>query len=60
MFENINHPNSQKYSTTHTQLYCMLKDKSVIISSKNKDAMNEAIGKIPVTKDGWRVMLCKV
>ena len=64
MFENINHPDSQKdlqkYHTAHTQVYCMLKDKPVVISSKNKDAMNEAIDKIPVTKDGWRVMLCKL
>ena len=60
MFENINHTKSQKFSISHSQLYCMLKNKNVIISSSNKTSMNEAIANIPVTKDGWRVMLCKL
>ena len=60
MFENINHQKTQKYSATHTQIYCMLKEKPAIVSRKNADVVNEVINKIPVTKDGWRVMLCKL
>lgn len=60
VFENLNYSAQQKYPAVYNQLYSMLKDRSVVISSKNKNAMNETIAKIPVTKDGWRVMLCKL
>lgn len=60
MFENINHSKSQMYSAVHTQIYGMLKEKPAVVTRANKDVVNDIISKIPVTKDGWRIMLCKI
>lgn len=59
-FENLKHPKNQKYGMAWQNMYCMLKERPVTISRSNDKAMNDMIAKIPVTKDGWRVMLCKM
>jgi hypothetical protein len=59
-FENLKHPKNQKYGMAWQNMYSMLKERPTIISRGNEKAMENVIAKIPVTKDGWRVMLCKI
>lgn len=59
-FENIKHPKNQKYGTAWRNMYSILKDKPAIISRSNEKEMENIINKIPVTKDGWRIILCKL
>lgn len=59
-FENIKHHKNQKYGMAWQNIYSMLKEKPVTISRVNPDAIENTIDKIPVTKDGWRVMICKI
>lgn len=59
-FENIRHSKNQKYGMAWQNMYSMLKERPVIISRRNADILEDAIDKIPVTKDGWRVMICKI
>jgi hypothetical protein len=60
-FENLKHPKNQKYGMAWQNMYSMLKERPAIISRRNDtEAMENVIAKIPVTKDGWRVMLCKM
>jgi hypothetical protein len=59
-FENIKHSKNQKFGNSWINTYGMLKDKPVIISRSNEKEMEKTINKIPVTKDGWRVILYKL
>lgn len=59
-FENIKHIKNQKYGMAWQNMYSMLKERNVVVSRSNENAMENMIAKIPVTKDGWRVMLCKI
>ena len=59
-FENLKHPKNQKYGMAWQNMYSMLKERPVTISRSNDKAMENTIDKIPVTKDGWRVIVCKM
>ena len=59
-FENLKHPKNQKYGMAWQNMYSMIKERPVTISRGNDKAMDDTIAKIPVTKDGWRVMVCKM
>lgn len=59
-FENIKHSKNQKYGMAWQNMYSILKERPVTISRANTDAMENTINKIPVTKDGWRVMICEI
>lgn len=59
-FENLKHPKNQEYGMAWQNMYSMLKERPATISRRNDKAMKDMIAKIPVTKDGWRIMLCKL
>ena len=59
-FENLKHHKNQKYGMAWQNMYSMLKERPATISRSNDKAMENMIDKIPVTKDGWRVMIYKI